>query len=163
MKSRMLISAIAAAALLTAGSVTQAQDKAAQAFLTKAIQGNYAEVAMGELAQKNGQTDAVKSFGRMLTEDHGAANQKATQVARSMGVNPPNGPNKKQQADHDKMAKATGAQFDRQFAKHMVADHKKDISEYQKAAKKQDAAGQYAQETLPTLEKHLDTAQSIGR
>jgi predicted outer membrane protein len=62
---------------------------------------------MGELAQKNGQSDAVKSFGRMLTEDHAAANQKATQVARPMGVNPPNGPNKKQQTDHDKMAKAT--------------------------------------------------------
>ena len=42
----------------------------------------------------------------------------------------------------------------------LVADHKKDIKEYEKAAKKQDAVGNYAKETLPTLRKHLETAQS---
>jgi hypothetical protein len=44
----------------------------------------------------------------------------------------------------------------------MVADHKKDIKEYEKAAKKQDAVGNYAKETLPALRNHLDTAQSLN-
>jgi putative membrane protein len=44
----------------------------------------------------------------------------------------------------------------------MVKDHKKEIAEYRKAAKKQgDPAGAYASETLPTLQKHLETAQSL--
>ena len=55
-----------------------------------------------------------------------------------------------------------GAKFDKEFAAHMVADHKKDIKEYEKAAKKQDAVGNYAKETLPTLRKHLETAQSLN-
>jgi putative membrane protein len=95
--------------------------------------------------------------------DHGAANQKATQAAQSLGLNPPSGPNKKQQADHDKMAKLKGDSFDRMFGQHMVADHKKDIAAYQKATKKKDAAGQYAQESIPTLQKHLEAAQSLGK
>ena len=48
------------------------------------------------------------------------------------------------------MAKLNGAAFDKAFAEHMVKDHKKDIAAYQKASRKQDAAGRYAQSTLPT-------------
>jgi putative membrane protein len=71
-------------------------------------------------------------------------------------------PNSKQKAMYDKMSKLSGDSFDREFAKHMVADHKKDIKDYEKAAKKNDAAGAYAKEALPTLHKHLETAQSLG-
>jgi hypothetical protein len=76
-------------------------------------------------------------------------------------MTPPTEPNKKQKADYDRMSKLSGAQFDKAFATHMVSDHKKDIKEYEKAAKKKDAAGSYATETLPPLRKHLDTAQSL--
>ena len=75
---------------------------------------------------------------------------------------PPTSPNKKQKADYDKMSKLSGAQFDKMFVTHMIADHKKDIKDYEKAGKKRDAAGSYATETLPTLRKHLDTAQSLS-
>jgi hypothetical protein len=43
----------------------------------------------------------------------------------------------------------------------MVADHKKDIKDFEKEANKSDAAGAYAKQTLPTLHKHLETAQSL--
>jgi hypothetical protein len=55
-------------------------------------------------------------------------------VANSVGMTAPTAPNKKQKADYDKMSKLSGAKFDKQFAAHMVADHKKDIKEYEKAA-----------------------------
>jgi putative membrane protein len=131
--------------------------------LAKAIEGNLAEVQMGELAQKNGQSADVKSFGQMLQQDHSAANQKATDAAKKLAVNAPSAPNAKQKADYDKMAKTQGAAFDKAFAQHMVMDHKKDIAEYKKAAKKNDDAGQYAKDSLPVLEKHLQTAQSLQK
>ena len=37
------------------------KDQPSEAFLKKAIEGNYAEVSMGDLAQKNGQSDGIKS------------------------------------------------------------------------------------------------------
>ena len=85
------------------------------------------------------------------------------EVAKSIGMNPPAEPNAKQKADFDKMAKHSGAEFDRMFSQHLVKDHKKDISAYQKAAKKQDAAGKYAQETLPVLQKHLEASQNLQK
>ncbi|UFW88442.1 DUF4142 domain-containing protein [Bradyrhizobium barranii] len=90
---------------------------------------------MGELAQQNGQSDAVKSFGRMLSTDHAAANQKALNAAQGLGMNSPSGPSAKQKAEHDKMAKMSGPGFDKTFATHVVADHQKDIAEYKKASK----------------------------
>lgn len=149
-------------AALFLSSTAMAAEKPSQAFLKKAIEGNYAEVQMGQLAQKNGQSDGVKNFGQMLSNDHSAANQKAMDAAKSMGVTPPDGPNAKQKADYEKMSKMTGAQFDKQFATHMVADHQKDIAEYKKESKQSDAAGDYAKGQIDTLQKHLDTAKSLS-
>ena len=159
--NRMFLS-LGTAILLAISIVTaSAKDKPSETFLTKAIEGNFAEVSMGDLAQKNGQSDEVKSYGKMLSTDHAAANEKALDAAKGLGMNPPTGPNAKQKADHDKMSKMSGAAFDRMFATHMVADHKKDIAEYTKASKTKDAAGEYASGQIPTLRKHLDTAKSL--
>jgi putative membrane protein len=68
----------------------------------------------------------------MLVTDHGQANTKATEVAISLKVTPPTEPNAKQKKHYEKMSKLTGDAFDKAFAQHMVADHKKDIAAYQK-------------------------------
>ena len=152
------------AVMLAITLTTQAwsADKKDETFIKDAIEGNLAEVDMGKLAQEKGQSDAVKSFGQMLITDHGNANQVATSVANQIGAMPPTEPNKAQKAMHDRLSKLSGTAFDRQFAMEMVSDHKKDIQKYQLAAKKKnDPVGDYANQTLPTLQKHLQTAQSL--
>jgi putative membrane protein len=161
MRTRTIIRSFLTTVVIIGTSAALAKDKASDSFLKKAIEGNYAEVKMGELAQNNGQSDGVKSFGKTLSVDHAAANEKAIGAAKALGMAPPTEPNSKQKADYDKMAKMTGAQFDKMFAKHMVADHKKDIAEYEKEAKIKDAAGEYAGDQMDTLHKHLDTAKSL--
>ena len=164
MLKKMMLSAGVAAAILGSAAIAQAKDPPGAKFVMKATQGNLAEVQMGQLAQANGQSADVKSFGQMLQTDHSAANQKLSAVAGQMGVTPPTEPSKKQKADHDKMSKLSGDKFDRAFAKHMVMDHKKDIADYKKQAKmKNDPTAGYASDTLPTLEKHLETAQSLAK
>jgi hypothetical protein len=81
---------------LMLASVTSASAKSDQAFLTDAIQGNLAEISMGQLAQKNGGSDGVRSFGQMLVEDHSAANEKAKSLAQAQGVTPQQRRNPKQ-------------------------------------------------------------------
>jgi putative membrane protein len=161
---KMMLSAGLAAVLACAATGAWAQtSKASQKFLKEAIQGNLAEIEMGKLAQEKAQNDAVKSFGQTLVTDHGSANQKATSIAQQMDVTPPAEPNRKQKAEHRKLSKLSGDKFDRAFAKHMVADHKKDIRAFEKEAKQNDDAGKFANETLPTLRKHLETAQSLDK
>ena len=58
---KLMLGASLAAAILY-GSPSFAQDKASQKFIKDAIEGNLAEIQMGQLAQKNGNSDAVRSF-----------------------------------------------------------------------------------------------------
>jgi putative membrane protein len=111
---------------------------------------------MGRLAQKNGGSDGVRSFGQMLVQDHSAANEKATSLAQTQGVTPPTAP----KPEASRLSKLNGEAFDMKFAKHMVADHKKDIKEFEEQAKESDDVASFAKDTLPTLKKHLQTAQS---
>jgi putative membrane protein len=141
--------------------MNQKASKADEKFLKEAIQGDLAEVNMGKLAQQNGQSEDVKQFGQMLSSDHGQHLQQAQQMAQQMGVTPPTAPSAKQKAMHDKLAKEQGAKFDKAFAKAMVKDHKEDIAKYQKEAKSKGPLAQFAEQTVPVLQKHLQTAQSI--
>jgi putative membrane protein len=128
MTTKTLIGAGLAAAIVLSAPAAWSQDKASQKFINEAIEGNLAEIRMGELAQKNGSSEGVRSFGQMLQRDHTDANQKAMTVAKDVAVTPPSEPNAKQKAEYDRMSKLTGARFDTEFARMMVADHKKDIS-----------------------------------
>jgi putative membrane protein len=158
MKSRYLIMSVV---LILAGSSTQALAKADTAFLTEAIQINLAEISVGDLAQKNGGSDDVKSFGKMLVDDHTASNTKATSLAQANGVTPPTEPKAADKQKHDELAKLSGADFDREFAKAMVKGHEEAISKFEAASKGDDDIAKFAQETLPTLQKHLKAAQTL--
>ena len=136
--------------------------KADQHFLMEGMQGDMAEVEMGKLAQQNGQSEDVKQFGQMLEQDHGQHLQQTQQMAQQMGVTPPTAPGAAEKAMHDRLAKEHGARFDKQFAMAMVKDHKKDIAMYEKQAKSKGPLAQFAQQTVPTLQKHLKTAQDIA-
>jgi putative membrane protein len=148
-------------AVAVACSAASAADKASMKFITEAVQGNLAEVQMGQLAQQKGTSEGVRTFGQHLEQDHGAARDRSVAVANELGATPPTEPNRKQKRTYERLAKLNGAAFDKAFAKEMVADHKKDIKAYEKAAKAKDAAGKYAEETLPKLREHLQMAQQL--
>jgi putative membrane protein len=148
-------------ALLVSGYSTAAMAKSDATFLSDAIQINLAEISIGDLAQKNGGSDDVKSFGKMLVDDHTASNSKATSLAQANGVTPPSEPKAEDKTKHDELAKLSGAEFDREFAKAMVKGHEGAISKFEAVSKGDDDIAKFAQETLPTLQKHLKTAQSL--
>lgn len=136
-------------------------DSDSQSFIKSAIEGNYAEINVGKLAQEKGNSPAVKKFGQMLVTDHTAANEKAIAAAKAMGVTPPEGSSVMEKGTYLKLKVLSGDTFDKSFASSMVSDHKADIEDFQKEASKTDPAGQFAKDALPTLQKHLQEAQQI--
>jgi len=143
------------------GSASLASAKSDGSFLTDAIQGNLGEIQIGQLAQTNGNSDQVRSFGQMLVQDHTAANDKALQLAKSHNLSAPTEPKPEAKKTYDKLSKLTGQAFDTEFAKAMVEDHKKDLKEFEQQAKGSDDIANFAREAVPTLKKHLETAQSL--
>jgi len=43
----------------------------------------------------------------------------------------------------------------------MVKDHREDIAKFEKKAKEKNSVGAFAEQTVPTLQKHLKTAQAL--
>jgi len=155
-----------AVSLCAAVAMAQAQGKASKAderFIKDAMQGDLAEVSMGKLAQEKAQSQGVKDFGKMLEQDHGEHAQKVQSKAQELGVTAPREPNATQKSMHDRLSKLSSAQFDEQFVKAMITDHKKDIAEYEKEAKSKSPLSDFAKETLPTLEHHLQTAEMLAK
>lgn len=163
---KTLVGFVSAAALasLLAAPLALAADTKADAFIQKAIEGNLAEIKVGQLAQQKGASEGVRHFGTVLEQDHSTANQQAMSAASSMGVTPPAEPSPKEQAIYQHLASLSGKEFDKAFVKAMVKDHKKDIREFKKEAKASNGpASSYAQTSLPTLQKHLQLAESLAR
>jgi putative membrane protein len=86
MSRKLLIVGIGLLSSLACVTPGWAKDPAGKTFITKAIQGNLAEVQMGQLAQEKSQNSDVKAFGQQLVTDHNDANSTATAIANGLGV-----------------------------------------------------------------------------
>lgn len=137
-------------------------DRADRRFIETTAQDGLAEVALGRLAQQRASDAQVKSFGERMVQDHGKANDELSKIAAGKGVAVPTAPSRGQQRDADRLGKLSGAEFDRAFMKHMVDDHKKAVAAFQRASTsaKDGELKAFAARTLPTLQQHLQMAQS---
>lgn len=133
-------------------------------FVEKAAEGGQSEVALGQLAQDKASNPDVKAFGQTLVQDHQNANSQLMQIAQQKDVKLKEDKSKE---DHEykRLAKASGDQFDREFIKHEVKDHEKDIKMFEKAAKdsKDEDVRNFASQVLPKLREHLAMAQRLER
>jgi putative membrane protein len=136
-----------------------------QQFVTKAAAGGMAEVELGKLAQEKGSSDQVKSFGQRMVTDHGKANDELKSLAQSKNITLPSDMDPHEKALRDRLAKLSGAAFDRAYMHAMLMDHKKDVNEFrhESTMAKDPEIKSFAAKTLPTLEEHLKLAQDANR
>ena len=145
-------------------SNTQPVDEACRKFITEATSGGSLEVRLGNLAQENGSNPRVKEFGAMMIKDHTDATNQLKNIAHSLNVQVSDILMKEHQHHVDNLSKKKGISFDKAYMSMMVNDHKKDIKEFEKASKNSNTAiSNFASQTLPVLNKHLDSAQAINK
>lgn len=134
-------------------------------FASKAAQGGMTEVEMGKLAQRLGGTSRVKSFGEMLVNDHTKLNDQLKDLAARENLSLPSDVDASQHSTIDKLAKLSGAHFDREFKKVTIDDHKDDIKEFEKEANdgSNQALKDFATSALPKLRDHLKGGEAISR
>jgi putative membrane protein len=160
-KSRLIAAGVSA---ILSTALVHAAEPSGKHFIQESIEGNLAEVKIGDLAQHKGASQGVKDFGAALAKDHAGANEKAKQAAAALGVTPASAPNAKQKAMYMELSALSGEKFDQHFIKSMIKDHQEDISKYEQAANSGSGpAADYAKAVLPDLRKHLEMAQSLEK
>jgi len=133
-------------------------------FAVAAADGGMLEVKLGELAVKNANSAQVREFGQKMVDEHGKGNAQLKALAEQKGISIPTVLSDKNQKVVDDLALKTGTDFDKAYADLMVKDHKEDIKEFKKEAEKGEdpELRAWAGETLPTLEHHLQMAESAA-
>jgi putative membrane protein len=135
-----------------------------QKFVKEAAEGGLAEVELGQMAEQKASSEQVKQFAQRMVNDHSKANDQLKQIASSEGITVPDKLNAKDKMLKAKLSKLSGDKFDHVYMENMVKDHEKDISDFQKESSNgtNPQVKQFASQTLPTLQSHLQEAQSIA-
>jgi putative membrane protein len=155
-----LLAAFALSSMFGAASAQQADQTN---FLADAIRGGVAEVKLGQLAAERAQSLQVRQYGEMLRKDHTQSLQKASGLANEIGVPASSELSARQQKQFESLQKLSGEEFDTTFLSQMVRDHQENIAKF--SAEAQNGSNPevmaFAKETLPTLQAHLEHAQSV--
>jgi putative membrane protein len=135
-----------------------------QQFVDFAAQTDMVEANLGQLAQIVASAQDVKDYGQMLATDHTNDYHQLYDAAHQAGLNVPTAIDEQ----HNKamigpFQKLKGEAFDHRYVAEMVSGHTKAIAIYQKETTDAEnpAIKTYAQNALPTLQKHLDAAKNL--
>jgi len=135
-----------------------------QDFVTRAAQGNSAEIELGKIVAAKSKNPSVKQFAQMMVKDHTTALNELQELAQSKNLNFDDDLPDDAKTLQAKLSSDTGKQLDKDYMDSMVEDHQKDVQEFtdkSETAKDPDVK-QWAGKTLPTLQKHLEKAQQIN-
>ena len=136
-----------------------------QTFVTQAAIAGMAEVELGKMATQSGSNAKVKSFGQQMATDHTKAGDELKSIATAKGMTLPTSLDPMHQATRDKLAKLSGAEFDRAYMEAMVSGHqtvaKNMMTEASSGSDRELKA--FAAKTVPTVQMHLKMAQDIQK
>ena len=133
-------------------------------FVQKAAADGMAEVELGEMAADRAASEDVQAFGDQMVEDHSKANDQLEQIAEAKGIDLPDEMSVEAKEMQESLDALSEGEFDRAYMQHMVEDHEKAVELFQTQAESgQDPElKQFAEQTLPVLQQHLERAQQIN-
>ncbi len=133
-------------------------------FVSNAGMAGLAEVQMGNLALQKATSADVQAFAQRMVTDHSKSNEELQQLATTKGVALPAEVNEEYDDALEHLTSLSGAAFDKAYMQHMVDDHRKAVDLFTNAStSSQDTdLKAWAGRTLPTLQQHLQLAQTVA-
>jgi putative membrane protein len=170
----------------TAGAGVSNGDKN---FINDQLSGGMAEVELAKVAKDHAASADVKRFAQMMIDDHTQAGDQLKQVASSHAVPMDVKIDGKHQNLMEKLSKLNGSDFDKEYMSAMVDDHQDAVRDLRSRVDENRSASdrltgknpenaaavkpeqsdnrvtmsinEWAANTLPTVERHLDRAKEI--
>lgn len=139
-------------------------DAADSGMMRGLAQVHHGEIQLAALAQEISTNAEVRNFAQTLLDDHYAALNDLRGLAQAKGVILPGGADTDGAAAASKLARLTGAAFDRQFVASAGIDaHNQAVKLFEEAGRQaKDADLQaYASKYLAPMNRHLRLAQQL--
>jgi len=135
-------------------------------FVKEAAQGDMFEIQSSELAAQRSD-DATKAFANQMIADHQKTSDqlKATVQSGTVKAAIPAAMDSSHQKMMEELKSLSGADFTKKYHDDQVSAHKDAVSLFQRYAKggENSALKQWAGETLPNLQHHLEMAQNLDK
>jgi putative membrane protein len=133
-------------------------------FLRRALEGGREEVQRAEVAMRNAQRAEVRNVASTMHEEHRRSNEKLEQLASRKGWDVPAATDiaATDTAESDQQRRmGTGAAYDDNYLEEEIRHHRETIALYraQTSSGSDPDLRQFAQDSLPTLEHHLEMLQ----
>jgi putative membrane protein len=127
---KLTIALLSAAALLTITAPAEAAGGPSDPQIAHiAYTAGNLDIAAGKQALAKTHNKTIRSFAQEMVRDHQAVNNKALALVKKLHVTPQDNPTSQSlataaSAEHAKLAKLSGAQFDREYIDNEIAFHK---------------------------------------
>ena len=150
---------------------TRAEVVAAPEFARMAAMSDMFEIQSSQMAGQRAQSPQVKQFAQRMVTDHTKTTNEMKQLTQQARSGPlhnmqmPSGLDQKHQALLTQLQQAQGPQFDQMYIQQQVQAHQTAVDMFRNYAQAGDNAQlkQFASQTLPTLQQHLQMAQEMQR
>ncbi len=137
-----------------------------QDFVTEAANSDMMEIASAKLAQEKGNADEKKFAAQMVTDHTKTTNDiKGMVESGDVKAQIPATLDSSHQSKLDKLRDAKGDSFSSDYDSMQVSAHKDAVSLFERYSKSGDnpKLKDWAGKTLPTLQHHLEMAQSLNK
>ena len=134
-------------------------------FITAAVGNGRYEIQASRMAMYRAASPQVRGYAQMLVDHHTRANDELRALVRDRGMRLPGVLPRGKYAKLDRLASATGDEFDRTYIRLVgIEDHQTDIALFERASReaRDPELRAWAGKTLPTLRSHLEAARSLS-
>jgi putative membrane protein len=134
-------------------------------FVMGVAEGGMAEIELGQLAADKASNAQVKEFGHQMMADHTKMGNELKPLAASKDIMLPTSVSARDKATKDRLAKLSGASFDRAYMAEMVKGHLSASMDFRKEATSghDPQIKEWAARTLGTVDEHLKAAREIQK
>jgi len=133
-------------------------------FVRSVSESSATEVQLGKLAQEKASSDAVKELGKRLVEAHTQTGQQLKQAGAALNIQLPSDPPRKAKKAQDKLAKLSGPDFDRAYAKMAADEEKQTVKQFEREAKNGKVPGMkdFAAKNLSAEQERQKQAEELA-
>ena len=135
-----------------------------KSFVRNAAEVSAIQVHLGKIAADKASDSSVKELGKQMVEAHTQTGQQLKQAAAALNVDVPANPPKKAKKDEEKLAKLSGNDFDRAYAKMAADEQKQAAKEFEREAKDGQVQGvkDFAAKKLPAEQERQKHAEELA-
>jgi putative membrane protein len=123
------------------------------------------QIELAKIAVDKTSNAAIKEYAANVVEEQTKATGALKRIAGKQSIAIPAALDPKEQTEVDRIAKLSGDDFDRAYARDQVKTHERSLRDFQREAKdgQDETVKAFAVHVLPIVERHLQSARDLTK